>query len=106
MTRSQIRKVPDVVRWAALAALAVGSLYWTSDVLARCYKPSFTCLTFPIDPTSDCAPIPTSLPPAGDQGSGPFYIYDIAGGGQCGTETCWVFLRCPCGRDLLTTTCD
>lgn len=60
--------------------------------------------TCPGDLSLGCVPIPTSLVTVG------LKTQDISGwlasGSACGTKSCLMFLRCPCGKKLSVDLCE
>lgn len=70
-----------------------------SKVESGCQLGSLYCSTDPA-----CIPIPTSIPPCGletDVGYSP----SSTNPSRCGTKTCGVIFRCPCGKFLCNDIC-
>ncbi len=62
---------------------------------------SAPCFAWQYCAAPNCVPLPTSLPAVSAALPGE---YESAGG-NCGTKTCYVILRCPCGPPLASGYC-
>jgi hypothetical protein len=96
------KQIPSIL-FGVLAALGAALFMSERPAEATCYKPLPVCVD-PLD--TSCVPVPTSLPALNTS------VCPIKGdwepgdeNGNCGTESCYLIFRCPCGPPLAGAFC-